>query len=83
MGNCTSRIFPPQIGSLQTLALVVKKLPASVGDLKDTGSIPGSGRCPGGGYCNSLQHSGLENSMDRGARQAMVHRVSNSWTRLK
>jgi len=33
----------------------------------DAGSIPGSGRSPGGGRGNPLQHSCLENSMDRGA----------------
>ena len=31
------------------VALVVKNLPARAGDLKDTGSTPGSGRSPGGG----------------------------------
>ena len=31
------------------VALVVKKLPASAGDVRDLGSIPGSGRFPGGG----------------------------------
>ena len=36
----------------------------------DPGSIPGSGRSPGEGNGNSLQHSCLENSMDRGAWQA-------------
>ena len=33
----------------------------------DMGSIPGSGRSPGGGNGNPLQHSCLENSMDRRA----------------
>ena len=33
----------------------------------NAGSIPGSGRSPGGGHGNPLQHSCLENSMDRGA----------------
>ena len=42
--------------------LVVKKLPANVGD---TGSIPGLGRSPEEGNGCSLQYSGLENSMDR------------------
>jgi len=46
---------------------VVKKLPANAGDIRDTGSIPGSGRSPGGGNGNLLQCSCLENSMDRGA----------------
>ena len=47
-------------------ALVVKNLPASAGDIRDLGSIPGSGRSPGGGSGNPLQYSCLENSMDKG-----------------
>ena len=47
------------------------------------GSIPGSGRSTGGGHSNPLQHSCLENPMDRGAWRATVHRVAKSWTRLK
>ena len=42
-------------------ALVVKNLPASAGDIRDLGSIPGSGRSPGGGSGNPLQYSCLEN----------------------
>ena len=54
---------------------VVKNLSASAGDARDLGSIPGLGRSPGGGgKGNPLQYSCLENSMDRGAWQAMVHR---------
>ena len=47
--------------------LVIKNLPASAGDTRDTGSIPGLGRSPGEGNGNSLQYSCLENSMDRGS----------------
>ena len=50
------------------VALVVKDPPASAGDIRDMGSIPGSGRSPGGGRGNPLQYSCLENPMDRGAR---------------
>ena len=39
------------------MALAVKNLPASAGDLKDTGSIPGWGRSPGVGNNNPLQYS--------------------------
>ena len=42
----------------------------------DTSLIPGLGRSPGGGNGNSLQYSSLENSMDRGAWQAIVYRVT-------
>ena len=43
---------------------------------RDQGSIPGSGRFPGEGNGNPLQYSRLENSMDGGARQATVHRIT-------
>ena len=52
---------------------VGKESACSVGDL---GSIPGSGRSAGEGNGNPLQYSCLENPMDRGALQAIVHRVS-------
>ena len=58
------------------VALVVKNLPATAGDIRDMGSSPGSGRCPGGGHGNPLQCSCLENPVDRGAWQAMVHGVA-------
>ena len=43
---------------------------------KHTGLIPGLGRFPGGGHGNLLQYSCLENPMERGAWQAVVHRVA-------
>ena len=65
------------------MALVVKNLPANAGDVRDEGSIPGLGRSPGEGHGNPVQYSCLENHMDRGTWQAMVHRVAKSRTRLK
>ena len=65
------------------VALAVKNLPASAADLRDTDSIPGSGRSPGRGHGNPLQCSCLENPMDRGTWQAIVHRVAKSQTQLK
>ena len=49
----------------------------------DTASIPGLGRSPGEGNGSPLQYSCLENPMDRGAWQAVVHRVTQSQTQLK
>ena len=46
----------------------------------DLGSIPGSGRSSEEGNGNPLQCSCLENSMDRGAWQAIDHGVAKSWT---
>jgi len=37
------------------VALVVKNPPASAGDVRDAGSVPGLGRFPGGGDSNPLQ----------------------------
>ena len=62
---------------------MVKNPPANAGDIRDAGAIPGLGKSPEGGDGNPLQSSCLENSMDRGAWRATVHRVSKSWTRLK
>ena len=51
----------------------IKNPPTNAGP---RGSTPGPGRSPGRGHGNPLQYSGLENPMDRGALQAMVHRVT-------
>ena len=50
--------------------------------VEDLGSTPGLGRSPGEGNGYPLQYSGLENSMDRGARPATVHGVAKSQIRL-
>ena len=62
---------------------MVKNPPANAGDVRDAGSIPGSGRSPGKGDGNPLQYSCLENPMDRGAWQVIVHGVTKNWTQLK
>ena len=46
---------------LSQVALVVRNLPASAGDIRDLGSIPGLGSSPGGGQGNPPQYSCLEN----------------------
>ena len=56
---------------------VVKNPSVNARDLR---SVPGSGISPGGGNGNPLQYSCLGNPMDRGAWQATVHGVTNSWT---
>ena len=56
---------------------MVNNLPSSAGDAGDTGLIPGLGRSPGGEHDNPLQYSCLENPMDRGAWQAIVHGVTS------
>ena len=59
---------------------VVKSPLANAGDARVMSSISGSERSSGVGNGNPLQHSCLENSMDRGAWQAIVHGVTKSWT---
>ena len=51
-------------------------------NVRDPGSIPGSRGSPGEGNSNPLQYSCLENPMDEGAWQAIVHGVAKSQTRL-
>ena len=65
----------PVLGASQ-VALVVKNLPASAGEIRDVSSIPGSRRSPGGGDGNLLQYSCLENPMDRGDWQVTAHKVA-------
>ena len=50
-----------------------KEFACNVGDL---GSSPMLGRTPGEGNGNPLQYSCLENPMDRGVWQAVVHWVA-------
>ena len=53
--------------------LVGKNPPTNAGDIRGMGLLSGLGRSPGGGHGNPLQISCLENPMDRGAWQAIVH----------
>ena len=64
------------LGWCSTSGSVVKNPPASIEDLRDVRSIPGSGRCPGRGHGKPFQYSCLENPLDRGAK------LAKSWTRL-
>ena len=65
------------------VALMVKNLSASAGDIGDTGLIPGSGRSPWSWAWQPTWYSCLENPMDRGAWKATVHKVAKSRTWLK
>ena len=61
---------------------MVKNPPANAEYARDVGSTPELGRPPGVGNGNPPQFSCLENPMDRGAWQAIVHGVAKSWTPL-
>ena len=56
-----------------------KESACNVGNL---GSVPQLGRSPGEGHGNPLQCTSLDNPMDREVWQAIVHGVTESWTRL-
>ena len=71
---------PTHLERLNLVVLWVKNPPTSSGDIRVVASIPGSGR---GGHGNPLQHSCLENPMDKGTWQATVHGLAKSRTRLK
>ena len=57
---------------------MLKNPPASAGDGRYVGLIPGSGRSPGGENDYPLQYSCLENSIDRGAWWATVNGATKS-----
>ena len=73
----------PQRPRGRLAASPVKSLPANAGDTREAGLIPESGGSPGGGHGSPLQHSCLENPMDREAWRAVVHRVAPSQERPK
>ena len=64
-------------------ALVVKDPPANAGDITGSSLIPGLERSPGEGQGNPLWYSCLENSIVKGAWQAVVYRVANSQTQFE
>ena len=76
---CVCVCVLPVITRLRALqvALMVKNVPASAGDVRDAGSIPESGRSPGGRHGNPLLYSRLKNPMDRGAQWATVHQTED------
>ena len=65
---------------LPQLALMVKNLPASAGDISDLGSISGLGRSLGRGNGNPLQYFCLENPMDSENWWVTVYGATKSWS---
>ena len=55
---------------------VAKNLPASGGNARGEGLIPGLGRSPGEGNDNPLQYSCLESPIDRSAWQVTAQGVA-------
>ena len=65
------------------MAQLVKNLPASARDARDTGFIPVLERSPGEENGSPLQYSCLETSIARGAWQDSVYGVAKSWDTTK
>ena len=55
---------------------MAKNSPANAGGTGDMGLIPGSGSSPGGRNGHTLQHSCLQNTLDREALRVTVHWVT-------
>ena len=80
MANCLEMTFRNSSLSFPTFpdSSVYKESACKAGNTRDASSIPGSGISSGEWNGDSLQHSCLENPMDRGAWWATVHRVGKS-----
>ena len=76
LSDMTEQLTLPWVSQL---ALVVKNLPASAGDIRDMGSTPGLERSLGEEHSNPFQYS-MENPMDREAWRAAIHEDTKSWT---
>ena len=55
-----------------------KETTGNAGGIRDAGSIPGLRRFPGEEHGDPLQYFCVENPMDIGAWQAMIHRDAKS-----
>ena len=62
---------------------MVKNPPANAGDIRATGSIPGSGRSLEEGVATHSSILSWRIPLDRGTWRSIVHRVAKSWIRLK
>ena len=58
---------------LYLIHAALKSLLGNAGDTRAVGLIPGSGRPPGVGNGNPFQYFCLENPVDRGNWQSIVH----------
>ena len=63
--------------------MALKSPPANAGDVRDSGSIPGSGRSSAGGHGNPFQCTCLENPVDRRTWWARVHGATKNQRGMK
>ena len=82
MSLCLCLYFCPENRFNCTISLVVKKLPANAGDIRDAGSVPRSGRSPEEGMAthSSILAWRIPWTEEPGRLQSIA---SQSWTRLK
>ena len=59
------------------MVVLVKNLPANLGDKRGATSTPGSGSSPRGWNDNLLQYSCLEKPMDREVWEDMIPRIGH------
>ena len=71
--KCTSAFFCISVKLLDTKACPGGSVERILLQCRSLGFSPGSERSPGEGSGNPLQYSCLEDPMDRGAWQAVVH----------
>ena len=67
------------------VVLVIKNQPTNTGDIRETGSTPGSGRSLGGDSGNLLQYSCLENPVAEnpdGLQSIGLQRAGHDWNGL-
>ena len=79
--TCNDMHGPRDYRGAPQVVLVVKNPLANARDVRDVCLTPGLERPPGGGQGNPLQHSCMENPMDKGAYSP--YRVTKSLTQLK
>ena len=86
LNPCLLRLLHWQVGSLPLAPPgkhCGKESSCNTRDTGDAALILGPGRSPGGGNGNPLQHSFLENSMDKGAWWATFPGLTKTLTQLK
>ena len=81
--DCTFTVSLKGLMTLCCVALVVKSLPTSAGDIGDSFNTWVEKIPLEEGMATHSSILGPENSADRGAWQATVHRVAKIWTRWK
>ena len=86
--GCNTPLLPSPLVSVELSTFFVgwlstKETACQCSRFRKWGFDPWAVRPPGGENSNPFQYSCLDNSMDGGAWQATVHRITKSWTWLR